>query len=67
MTDVARETDVEAREQRLSHIYRAFEFVPHSLYDEITKLGEGAVGEFIDEIDHLHSLLLRAEEERDAA
>ncbi|MBA3357262.1 MAG: hypothetical protein H0U18_15250 [Pyrinomonadaceae bacterium] len=60
-TDVAPETDVEAHERRLSHISRAFEFVPHSLYNEITKLGEGAVGEFIDEIARLRSLLLRAE------
>jgi multidrug efflux pump subunit AcrA (membrane-fusion protein) len=40
-------------EARLERIHRAWEFVPLNLYDEITKLAEIALGEYIAEIARL--------------
>ncbi len=36
-------------DERIEHITHAFSYVPLSLYDEVTKLGEIAYGEFIAE------------------
>jgi hypothetical protein len=48
--------------ERLERINRAFEFVPHNLYDEITKLAENALGEFIRERDELADALRKIQQ-----
>lgn len=61
----APQPDTEALDDaRLGHIHRAFEFVPLTLYDEITKLAEYALGEFITERNALAARLAEAEAQR---
>jgi hypothetical protein len=44
-------------DERLERIDRAFSYVPLGLYDEITKLAEAALGEFISDRDRLREEL----------
>jgi hypothetical protein len=48
-------------DERLERIHRAFSFVPLNLYDEITKLGEAALGEYIAERNKLVEALREAQ------
>lgn len=54
-------------DDRLERIDAALAFVPISQYDEVTKLAENAVSEFITDRDSYAARLAAVEAERDAA
>ena len=50
----------------LERIQRPHNFVPHSLYDEVTKLAENALGDILRERRELVALVGTLQQERDA-
>jgi hypothetical protein len=51
----------------LERIQRPHNFVPHSLYDEVTKLAENALGDILRERRELVALVATLQQERDEA
>jgi hypothetical protein len=51
---------IDIDDERLERIDNAFAYVPLIMYDEVTKLAERALGEFIEERDKLRDALIKA-------